>query len=140
MRLLKLVSSITVACALSSSALAVDLTVNQKLPIMAPDGKTPLMACDEWTDDPKPICKHRSPRTVGEIIQEVCVAQLLDPQTRGQHATNAKSGALAIRLYGAESPALKIDEIKMVLTRVDMAMDPVTIARMHEILEPGEKP
>ena len=123
----------------STSAFAVDLTVNQKQPILMPDGKTPMLVCDEWSTDAKPVCNRKSPKTVGVIIQDVLTAQLIDPQTHGQDSTNAKSGALAIRLYGVDAPTLKLDEISLILGRVDKTEDPVTIARMHEILEPEKK-
>lgn len=125
-----------------AGAFAVDLTVDQKQPVLMPDGKSSAMICDDWSSDDKPVCKHKAAKTVGDVIQEVLSAQLIDPQTHGQDATNIKSGAIAIRLYGIDRPTLRPDDIPLILARVDKTEDPITIARMHQILAPeasGEK-
>lgn len=123
---------------LASPAFAVDLTVDQTQTIFMPDGKTPKMTCDAWSEGNPPVCQHQIPATVGSVIQDVLTAQLIDPSGRGQDPTNAKSGNLAIRIYGEPKPILKADEITMILARVDRMEDPVTIARMHEFLEPSK--
>lgn len=126
------------ALLLASPALAVDLSVDQTAQILRPDGKTPMTTCDAWSDATPPVCTHKSPATVGEVIQDVLVATLADPSGRGSDPGNAKAGNLAIRFYGQPVITPKIDEIQLILARVDRVMDPVTIARMHQILEPGK--
>lgn len=101
-----------------------------------PDGK-PKMVCDEPIVDQQPKCT--TVLTVGTVIQKVLIFQLIDPSGRGNDPGNAKSGNLAIRIYGQQHPILKHEEYDLILSRVDRTQDPITIARMHEFLEPAAK-
>lgn len=127
---------VATALLVSWGALAVDLSLDQSKPILMPDGKTQALYCDAWSSDPKPICQHQSPKTVGSVIQGVMLAQFASPQGMGQDPSNAKSGAIAIRVYDVPKPVLKLPELTLILERVDRGEDPITIARMHEFLEP----
>jgi hypothetical protein len=122
----------------TSPAFAVDLTVDQTAQILMPNGK-PKMACDVVSDDNPPKCTHQVPATVGSTIQEACIAALTDASGRGSDAGNAKAGNLAIRFYGQSSISPTHEESTLILSRVDRIEDPVTIARMHEFLEPAAK-
>jgi hypothetical protein len=120
-----------------SPAFAVDLSVDQTARILMPDGKTPKMMCDAWSEANPPACTHKIEATVGSVIQNALEATLADPSGRGADPSNGKAGNLAIRSYGAASFQFKLDEIQMILSRVERSgMDPVTIARMQQILEP----
>ncbi len=119
----------------TASAFAVNLTVDQTQRILAPDNKTEMTMCDP--DPAAPAgCVKRVPATIGGVIQVVLTVQLIDPQTRSQDAGNVKSGIIAFETFGKPSVTLKLDEIHLILDRVDRSEDPVTIARMHQFLEP----
>lgn len=125
-------------CALATRAFAVDLSIDQDQQILLPDGK-PKMACDAQDESTPPKCTHHIALTVGIVIQEVLGFQLPDPSGRGNDPGNAQSGSLAIRMYGQQHFTLKLDEAKLILARIDRTQDPITIARMHEFLEPAAK-
>ena len=130
---------IATALLFASPALAVDLSVDQTARILMTDGKTPKMMCDAWSDANPPACTHKIEETVGGVIQNALEATLADPSGHGADPNNGKAGNLAIRSYGAASFQFKLDEIQMILSRVERSgMDPVTIARMQQILEPGK--
>jgi hypothetical protein len=130
----------TLLCAFATSASAVDLSINQDQQILMPDGK-PHMICDDLDSlSIPPKCLHTVPKTVGLTIQSVLITQLPDPSGRGNDPGNAKSGNLAIRIYGQQHPVMTHEEYQLILSRVDRIEDPITIARMHEFLEPLTKP
>lgn len=124
-------------CVFTTSAWAVDLSIDQDQQILLPDSK-PKVVCDAQDDSTPPKCTHTISLTVGTVIQSVLVAALADPSGRGSDPGNAKSGNLAIRIYGQQHPTLKIEDITLILARVDRTQDPITIARMHEFLEPSK--
>lgn len=129
--------AVALMCLVARSAFAVDLTIDQNAPILMPSGK-PRMECEAPTMPPETTC-HLIPATVGSVIQAVLVTPLSDPSGRSSDPGNAKSGNLAIRLYGVEKPTLKLEEATLILARVDRVADPVTIARMHEALDPAAR-
>jgi hypothetical protein len=118
------------------SAWAVDLSIDQDQQVLMPNGK-PKMVCDTQDDSGK--CTHTAPLTIGLVIQSVLVAPLTDPSGRVSDPGNPKAGSLAIRIYGQKHPTLTHDEFALILSRTDRTQDPITIARMHEFLEPVDK-
>jgi hypothetical protein len=139
MKKMKQIILAMVLCTLAIPSLAIDLSIDQNQQILLPDGK-PKMACDAQDESAPPKCTHQLPLTVAIVIQEVLGFQLPDPSGRGGNDPgNAQSGSLAIRMYGQQHFTLKLDEAKLILARVDRMQDPITIARMHDFLEPVTK-
>lgn len=124
---------VAIAMMLTAPALAVDLSIDQDQQILMPN-KAPKMVCDTQDDAGK--CTHTIPVTVGIVTQSVLIAALADPSGRQPDPASAKAGALAIRIYGQQHPTLSHEEYELILSRVDRTQDPITIARMHELLEP----
>ena len=122
----------------STSAFAIDLSVNQNQPIFMPDGKTSKMACEAQAEDGK--CTHWTPMTLGFLIQKALTDPLVSPDGRSADPTNARAGALAGSLYGKDSTEIKIDDLHIILERADrLFLDPVMLARLHGFLDPAKK-
>lgn len=117
------------ACLFAAPALAVDLTVDQTVKILMPDGVTVKKICLENSEDGKSCVKFVD-MTVGNAIQSLLAMPIPnDPDS-------ARAGALAISLYGKDHPAIKHEDELLILKRADKVPDPVMVARLHEILDP----
>lgn len=130
---MKRVGSIPLLAILMASitwpAFAVDLTVDLTAKILMPDG-SPKKICLEISAENK--CTRTADATVGNTIQQLMQMVISGDQDAG------RAGALGIALYGKDHQAIKHEDQLLILKRAEKTSDPMLIARLKEVLAPGE--
>ena len=122
---------------IASPAFAIDLSIDQTAPILMPDGKTPVTNCVKIDVNNPRKCAETINETVGSVIQDVLTTSLVDPSGRSPDPSNTKAGLAAFQLYGKATVTLTKDQYDLIIARMErVIMSPVTIARMHQFLEP----
>jgi hypothetical protein len=126
-------------CLVSASALAQSFTVDMSSQIMGPEGK-PFLECAEF-DQATGRCIQTTPQTLGRIAYAVLNAP--DKSLGGPE--QARQGKLAIELLTATAPVeLGLADRKRIIDLVDRGTGTqngyptVLVARVHELLAPGE--
>jgi hypothetical protein len=134
----------TVMCLFTSPAMAQPVNwqpfiVDMTSPIMGPEGK-PFLECAEW-DQASARCVQTVPQTLGRIAY--AVLNVPDKSLAGPE--QAKQGKLAIDLLTATAPVeLSLADRKRIIDLVDKGAGTqngypmVLVARVHELLAPGE--
>lgn len=118
----------------SAPAFAVDLNVNLESPILTADGK-PKKECLEADKATPPSCISTRDLSLGIVAMEALGSS--DPDLRGDE--KAKAGALAIKVAGAKEMVLTLEEAALIKKQVNKVFDPVTVARVNAMLDPGAK-
>jgi hypothetical protein len=130
----QLVVALIAVIGVASSALAVDLNIDLTTPILTAEGKQKqeCLLVDKAAPDG---CEQKRDLTFGIVAMEALGA--LDPELRGDE--KAKAGALAIKIASAKQMALTLEEATLIKKQVNKFYDPVTVARVNAMLDPGAK-
>lgn len=118
----------------SQEAFAVDLSVNLDAPILTAEGKTRKECIDADTAAPT-ACKTFRDLTLRIVAMEALDAN--DQELRGDD--RAKAGALAIKIAEPKEIILTLEDASLIKKQVNKFFDPVTVARVNAMLDPGAK-
>lgn len=117
---------------LTAPAYAVDLTVDLSTPIMTATNTQKLLCMKPNEKNPN-VCDEMVPMTIGNFA--TTVLSMSDSTFTGDQKAHA--GALAITLAGTQKHAFTLEEATLLKRQVDKFADPVTDARIRQILDPN---